>query len=150
MKKTLVCSFVFASLCLGCSQSEKAEQKDSEHVKTMNVIDPELQKWVGHYKGITPCITCSAFCDGCEGTTVEIYLKSDQSFQLRRTPNSETQKAEEYQGHFAFEDSGKLKIQLQGVKERNQLIFGQDYVEVIDVKSGASYRDFPDFQLVKI
>ena len=149
MKRTLVGAFVFASICLGCSQAEQGKQNESADVKSIKVMDPQLQKWVGHYKGITPCITCSAFCDGCEGTTVEIFLNPDQSFKLLRTPNSQSNKAEKYAGHFSFEDSGKLKIHLNGVNERNQLIFGQDYIEVIDVKSGTSFMDFTDFQLVK-
>ena len=46
MKNTLLCSFVFASLCLGCSQSEPDPKSREASTKSIKVIDPELQKWV--------------------------------------------------------------------------------------------------------
>lgn len=147
MKKTLLCSFVFASLCLGCSQSKQAEHSTSEIEKSIKAVDPQLQLRVGQYRGITPCVTCPTFCDGCEGSIIDLKLNHDQSFELVRTANSGNKKSETFNGKFVFNDDGKLQIQLHGVKERNLIVWGQNYVEVIDPNSG---RPFEDFQLEKL
>lgn len=55
-----------------------------------------------------------------------------------------------YAGNFSFLDNGKVKIQLQSVKERNQLILGDGYVEILETKTGSPYQFFEDFQLDKI
>ena len=150
MKNTLLCSFVFASLCLGCSHSELESKAGEASTKSIKVIDPELQKWVGQYHGITPCITCSTFCDGCEGTTIELNLLQDQTFKLVRTGNSGKKKSEAFEGKFSFEADGKIKIQLNGVTERNIIVWGQDYIEILDTKSGLPFEAYEDFQLEKL
>ncbi|MBO7705865.1 MAG: copper resistance protein NlpE N-terminal domain-containing protein, partial [Acinetobacter sp.] len=119
MKNTLLCSFVVARLCLGCSQSEPDPNSGEASTKAIKVIDPELQKWVGQYKGILPCAACTSFCEGCEGMTVDLDVKENQTFKLVRTSNSGHNKPEVYEGRFVFTDNGKLKIQLNGISERN-------------------------------
>ncbi|WP_336930867.1 copper resistance protein NlpE N-terminal domain-containing protein [Acinetobacter tandoii] len=150
MKKTLLCSFVFASLCLGCSQSKQAEHSTSETEKSTKAVDPQLQLWVGQYRGITPCVTCPTFCDGCEGSTIDLKLNQDQSFELIRTANRGNKKSETFNGKFAFNDDGKLQIQLYGVKDRNLIVWGQNYVEVINPNSRRPFDAFEDFQLEKL
>jgi len=149
MKNTLLSSFVFASLCLGCSQSEPDPKSGEASTKSIKVIDPELQKWVGQYKGILPCAACTSFCEGCEGMTVDLDVKVDKTFKLVRTSNSGHNKPEIYQGKFVFADNGKLKIQLDGVSERNKILWQQGSVEVLDTKTGLSYEAYLDFELVK-
>lgn len=149
MKNTLLSSFVFASLCLGCSQSEPDPKSGETSTKSIKVIDPELQKWVGQYKGILPCAACTSFCEGCEGMTVDLDVKVDKTFKLVRTSNSGHNKPEIYQGKFVFADNGKLKIQLDGVSERNKILWQQGSVEVLDTKTGLSYEAYLDFELVK-
>ena len=149
MKNTLLSSFVFASLCLGCSQSEPDPKSGEASTKSIKVIDPELQKWVGQYKGILPCAACTSFCEGCEGMTVDLDVKVDKTFKLVRTSNSGHNKPEIYQGKFVFADNGKLKIQLDGVSERNKILWQQGSVEVLDTKTGLPYKDYSDFELMK-
>ena len=83
MKNTLLCSFVFASLCLGCSQSELDPKSGEASTKSIKVIDPELQKWVGQYKGILSCAACTSFCEGCEGMTVDLDVKEKIQLTFR-------------------------------------------------------------------
>ncbi|ALV73895.1 MULTISPECIES: copper resistance protein NlpE N-terminal domain-containing protein [Acinetobacter] len=149
MKNTLLCSFVFASLCLGCSQSEPDPKSGEASTKAIKVIDPELQKWVGQYKGILPCAACTSFCEGCEGMTVDLDVKENQTFKLVRTSNSGHNKPEVYEGRFVFTDNGKLKIQLNGISERNTVLWQQGSVEVLDTKTGLPYKDYSDFELMK-
>lgn len=150
MRKSLLCSFVFASLCLGCSQSEQAKHSTSETKKSIKAVDPQLQLWVGQYRGITPCVTCPTFCDGCEGSTIDLKLNEDQTFQLVRTGNIGKKKTEAFSGKFTFNDDGKLQIELRGVKERNIMVWGQNYIEVIDSHTERSFDAFADFQLEKL
>ena len=149
MKNTLLCSFVFASLCLGCSQSEPDPKSGEASTKAIKVIDPELQKWVGQYKGILPCAACTSFCEGCEGMTVDLDVKENQTFKLVRTSNSGHNKLEVHEGQFVFTDNGKLKIQLNGISERNTVLWQQGSVEVLDTKTGLPYKDYSDFELMK-
>jgi hypothetical protein len=149
MKNTLLCSFVFASLCFGCSQSEPDPKSGEASTKAIKVIDPELQKWVGQYKGILPCAACTSFCEGCEGMTVDLDVKENQTFKLVRTSNSGHNKPEVYEGRFVFTDNGKLKIQLNGISERNTVLWQQGSVEVLDTKTGLPYKDYSDFELMK-
>lgn len=146
MKNTLLYSFVFASLCLGCSQSEANPKSREASTKSIKVIDPELQKWGGQYKGILPCAACTSFCEGCEGMTVDLYVKENQTFKLVRASNSGHNKPEV---QFVFTDNGKLKIQLNGVSERNTVLWQQDSVEVLDTKTGLSYEAYLDFELTR-
>lgn len=150
MKNTLLSSFIFASLCLGCSQSETDPKSGEASSKSIKAIDPELQKWVGQYKGILPCAACTSFCEGCEGMTVDLDIKEDKTFKLVRSSNSGHNKPEIFQGKFVFANNRKIKIQLQNVKERNQLILGDDYVEILETKTGLPYQSFENFQLDKL
>lgn len=149
MKNTLLCSFVFASFCLGCSQSEPDPKSREASTKSIKVIDPELQKWVGQYKGILPCAACTSFCEGCEGMTVDLDVEENQTFKLVRTSNSGHNKPEIHEGKFIFVDNGKIKIQLDGVSERNTVLWQQGSVEVLDAKTGLPYEAYLDFELTK-
>ena len=152
MKKALLTSFVAASISFGCSnQTTEPEQKTSA-VKTDQgqTSDPKLQAWVGKYEGIIPCATCISRCEGCDSMGVDLELHPDMSFKLVRTSYSTQSAAEVYTGHYEFLDGDKLKIQLNEVKDRNILVLGADYTEIIDTKSGQPYAAYPDFQLEKI
>jgi len=157
--KTLLTSFVFASLCLGCSQAEDHSKTQSlaapQTQKTIDTqlsttIDPQLQQWVGSYRGIVPCNTCLSYCDGCEGNKIELTIHPDQSFELVKTNLNGENQPESFKGHFSFSDDQKLKIQLSEVKERNILILGNDFTEIIDTKTNLPFQQATDFQLDKI
>ncbi|MBJ8451829.1 copper resistance protein NlpE N-terminal domain-containing protein [Acinetobacter bereziniae] len=150
MKKRLLSSFIFASVMMGCGQHEQALKDEKASSEVKKPLDVQLQKWVGHYKGTLPCAGCVTFCDECNGMTVDLKIYADQTFRLERTSNSDHNKHELYAGNFSFLDNGKVKIQLQSVKERNQLILGHSYVEVLETKTGLPYQFFEDFQLDKI
>lgn len=63
---------VFANLCLGCSQSELDPKLGEFSTKSIKLINPELQKWVGQYKGILPCAAYTSFYEGGEDMTVDL------------------------------------------------------------------------------
>ena len=134
-------------MCLGCSQSEPDPKSGEASTKAIKVIDPALQKWVGQYKCILPCAACTSFC---EGITVDLDIKEDKTFKLIRASNSGHNKPEVHEGQFVFTDNGKLKIQLNGVSERNIVLWQQDSVEVLDTKTGLSYEAYLDFELLKV
>ncbi|MFT4022111.1 MAG: copper resistance protein NlpE N-terminal domain-containing protein [Acinetobacter sp.] len=150
MKKALFVSVVFASVGWGCHQNEQSTHQDKSVKKASQVVDPKLQQWVGHYQGVLPCAACISHCPDCDGMGVDLIIHPDQSFKLTRTSYSEHNKPEILTGTFMFSDAGKLKIQLKNVKERNTLILGNGYTEIIDIQSGASYPAYQDFQLHKI
>lgn len=150
MKKRLLSSFIFASLMMGCEQHNPATNDEKASSEVKKPLDAQLQKWVGHYKGTLPCASCVTFCDECNGMNVDLNIHAYQTFRLERTSNSDHNKHELYVGSFSFLDNGKIKIQLQNVKERNQLILGNDYVEVLETKTELPYQSFEDFQLAKL
>ncbi|OTU19985.1 copper resistance protein NlpE N-terminal domain-containing protein [Acinetobacter pittii] len=150
MKKRLLSSFIFASLMMGCDQHDPATNNEKASSEVKKPLDAQLQKWVGHYKGTLPCAGCVTFCDECNGMNVDLNIHADQTFRLERTSNSDHNKHELYVGSFSFLDNRKIKIQLQNVKERNQLILGSGYVEVLETKTGLPYQSFEDFQLDKL
>ncbi len=150
MKKRALSTFILASVIMGCSQNDPNPEQEKVGTEVKPSIDPLLQKWIGHYQGILPCAGCITFCENCDGMTVDLKIHADQTFRLERTSNSDHNKHELYVGNFSFMDHGKIKIQLQHVKERNQLILGDDYVEILESKTGVPYQAFEDFQLDKL
>lgn len=70
MKKTLLSSFIFASLMIGCDQHDPAINTEKAGSKVNKPLDFQLQKWVGHYKGTLSCASCVTFCDECNGMNV--------------------------------------------------------------------------------
>ena len=81
--------------------------------------------------------------------TLSLDVKEDKTFKLVRTSNSGHNKLEIFQGKFVFTDNGKFKIQLNGVSERNTILWQQDYVVVLDTKTGLLYETYLDFELMR-
>ncbi|NIE98212.1 hypothetical protein F3J02_17285 [Acinetobacter sp. Tr-809] len=157
MKKALLASFVFTSICFGCSQSNEAKnqsntqaQKSDVHSNKQHFVNnPEFKAWVGHYSGVVPCATCVTSCDGCLGTGVDLIIKADQTFVLEQTNNNDNSPAKIYAGKFKFLDNDQLKIQLQGVPARNMIMLGDELTEIIDTKTQMPFDYYEEFQLAK-
>ncbi|EPF75015.1 hypothetical protein GCM10025882_01880 [Acinetobacter gyllenbergii] len=157
MKKTLLTSFVFASISLGCSQSNEAKNQSNAQAQTpdvhsnkqQSVNHPELKAWVGHYSGVVPCATCVTSCDGCLGTGIDLKINADQTFVLEQTNNNDNRPAKIYAGQFKFLDNDQLKIQLQGVPTRNMIMLGDELTEIIDTKTQMPFDSYEEFQLAK-
>jgi hypothetical protein len=81
--------------------------------------------------------------------TVDLDVKENQTFKLVRTSNSGHNKSEIHEGKFIFVDNGKLKIQLDGVSERNTVLWQQGSVEVLDIKTGLPYEAYLYFELTR-
>lgn len=157
MKKTLLTSFVFASISLGCSQSNEAKNQSHAQAQTpdvhsnkqQSVNHPELKAWVGHYSGVVPCETCVTSCDGCLGTGIDLKINADQTFVLEQSNNNDNRPAKIYAGQFRFLDNDQLKIQLQGVPTRNMIMLGDELTEIIDTKTQMPFDSYEEFQLAK-
>lgn len=146
MNKALVCSFIVASLNIACSEHPNSSTQ-AKDIQTKSAIDPKLMAWVGEYSGVIPCATCISRCPDCESMGIDLHVFADQSFKLTRTSYSGHNEPEIFTGKFDFMDHDKLKIQLINLKERNTLILGQDYLEIIDQKTQTPYQAQHDFQI---
>lgn len=155
MKKTLLTSFVFASISFGCSQSNEAKNQSNAqapdvHSNKQHLVNhPELKAWVGHYSGVVPCATCVTSCDGCLGTGIDLKINADQTFVLEQSNNNDNRPAKIYAGQFKFLDNDQLKIQLQGVPTRNMIMLGDELTEIIDTKTQMPFDSYEEFQLAK-
>ncbi|WP_151717063.1 copper resistance protein NlpE N-terminal domain-containing protein [Acinetobacter sp. TUM15071] len=157
MKRTLLTSFVFASISLGCSQSNEAKNQSNTQAQTPDIHSnkqhfvnhPELKAWVGHYSGVVPCATCVTSCDGCLGTGIDLKINADQTFVLEQSNNNDNSPAKIYAGQFKFLDNDQLKIQLQGVPTRNMIMLGDELTEIIDTKTQLPFDSYEEFQLAK-
>lgn len=153
MQKSLLTSFVIASISLGCSSENASIEKnvnDKNSIKQVKVtIDPKLQQWVGKYSGVVPCAACLSRCPECDGMGVDLTIHSNQTFKLVRTSYNGYNEPEIYEGRFKFLDQDKLEIHLIGIKDRNTLLLGRGFTEIIDTKTNQPYQAYQSFQLEK-
>lgn len=154
--KPLLASLICASLNVSCSKSAsdgslsvQAEQQRDAQVKQQQ-LQAELKRWVGHYQADTPCITCTTFCDGCDGTHVDLRLDANQHYILVQQRNAEGEEQQRAEGRFVFVDAEKNKIQLLGVKQRHLIAKSGDMTEIYDQDSGRAYASRVDFVFEKI
>lgn len=150
--KPLLASLLCASLNVSCSKSGPdnslsalAKQHVDPQAKQSAELHPELKRWVGHYQADTPCITCIEFCDGCDGTHVDLQLNADQHYILVQQRNAEGEKQQRNEGRFIFVDSEKNQVQLLGVKQRNLIVKSGDMTEIYNQETGQAYASRGDF-----
>ena len=144
----MLCVFVAASLLTACSDQSSLESNSQEKIVKPQ-IDPQLAAWVGEYSGVIPCAGCTSRCPDCESMAIDLEITPDMKFKLTRTSLSEHNEPELLTGSFSFLDEGRLKIELANVKDREKLILGQNYIEIIDTKSDQPYKAYQDFRIYK-
>ncbi|SPL69718.1 copper resistance protein NlpE N-terminal domain-containing protein [Acinetobacter stercoris] len=149
MKKTLLTSFILASVSFGCSEAHDGQKNAKDNVKIKVVTDPALSEWVGHYSGITPCANCITRCEGCEGLGIDLKINADQTYVLERSDNNNTSKPEVFAGRFHFVDPDKTRIELIGVTDRNKLGIDEGMVEFIDTQTQQYFDSYTEFELDK-
>lgn len=153
--KSLFASLICVSLNVACSKSGSdtatstltEQQRDPTLSQQKQQIDPALERWVGHYQADTPCVTCTEFCDGCNGTHVDLQIDANQHYTLVQQRNAEGEKQQRYEGRFIFVDTDKNKIQLVGVKQRNLIVKSDDVTEIYNQETGQAYSGHDDFAL---
>lgn len=154
--KPLLASLICASLNVSCSDvsddslSTLADQQNDAQMKQQQQLQADLKRWVGHYQADTPCITCTSFCEGCDGTHVDLQLDANQHYTLVQQRNAEGEEQQRDEGRFVFVDTEKNKIQLLGVKQRHLIVKSGDMTEIYDQDSGRPYASRADFVFEQI
>lgn len=143
----LLYMFIAASLISACSEQPK--QNASQANALTPEINPQFAAWAGDYSGVIPCVGCISRCPDCESMAIDLKITPDQKFILTRTSLSMQTEPEVITGTFSFLDQQQLKIELLNVKDRGQLILGNDYMEVIDTKSEQPYQAYEDFRIYR-
>jgi len=80
MKKVILIPLIATGALFGCQDTNQSQAKDK------TTLEHEMQKpiWAGSYSGTTPCLGCSSRCEDCPGMAVDLVLKANQSYELRR------------------------------------------------------------------
>ncbi|RKG51154.1 hypothetical protein D7V64_11650 [Acinetobacter cumulans] len=110
---------------VGCERaSETVKQTEAVQVKHI------VPAWVGSYSGHTPCMSCSALCEDCEGMAVKLTLNADMTYTLDRQSMSGNDVSEILTGRMLFKDEDKTELELVGVAKRNLLLVNSAKHEV--------------------
>lgn len=110
---------------VGCERaSETVKQTEAVQVKHI------VPAWVGSYSGHTPCMSCSALCEDCEGMAVKLTLNADMTYTLDRQSMSGNDVSEILTGRMLFKDEDKTELELVGVAKRNLLLVNSAKYEV--------------------
>ena len=110
---------------VGCERaSETVKQTEAVQVKHI------VPAWVGSYSGHTPCMSCSALCEDCEGMAVKLTLNAEMTYPLDRQSMSGNDVSEIFTGRMLFKDEDKTELELVGVAKRNLLLVNSAKHEV--------------------
>ena len=108
----------------GCDNQSNEMPKADQKAQVQKHIVPA---WVGSYAGNTPCMTCSALCEDCEGMSVKLSLHENMTYTLDRVSNSGNDTSALLHGKMQFKGEEKTQLELISVQSRNLL-----YVNVSD------------------
>lgn len=155
MQKLIVIPLVALSTLIGCEQQKSlttfnkngTNSNDSIHSETK--IIEAVPDWVGKYQGTTPCMGCTSRCEDCPGMSVDVQLKSDQTFVLNRISLSGHNEIETLKGHFKFNDHDSKIIELSGVANRNLILIDLEHhlLEIREDLTAKGFIEFKDFSL---
>lgn len=141
MQKSIFIPLVAVSAILGCSDQSKniSESDSASSAMSQQVIVPE---WVGKYQGNTPCLSCSAYCEDCEGMHVALLLKADHAYELTRISASGNDQNQVITGVFKFNSPEQRQIELMGVSARN-LIFVDLERHILEIRQDQTADAYP-------
>ena len=111
---------------VGCERASETTVKQTEAVQVKHIVPA----WVGSYSGHTPCMSCSALCEDCEGMAVKLTLNADMTYTLDRQSMSGNDVSEILTGRMLFKDEDKTELELVGVAKRNLLLVNSAKYEV--------------------
>lgn len=151
MKNRILIPLFASSVLLGCQESNQTNTKTSE-VKDKLMEKKIIPQWVGHYQGTTPCMGCFSRCEDCPGMAVDVELKDDMTYVLKRESLSGHNEIETLQGKIVFKDSAQTKLELLNVQTRNQLFVDLEnkMLEIRVDKTAEPYQAQNDFLLEQI
>ena len=148
MKNRILIPLFASSVLLGCQESNQTNTQVSE-VNDKLVEKKIIPQWVGHYQGTTPCMGCFSRCEDCPGMAVDVELKDDMTYVLKRESLSGHNEIETLQGKIVFKDSAQTKLELLNVQIRNQLFVDLEnkMLEIRVDKTAEPYQAQNDFLL---
>lgn len=148
MKNRILIPLFASSVLLGCQESNQTNTQVSE-VNDKLVEKKIIPQWVGHYQGTTPCMGCFSRCEDCPGMAVDVELKDDMTYVLKRESLSGHNEIETLQGKIVFKDSAQTKLELLNVQTRNQLFVDLEnkILEIRVDKTAEPYQAQNDFLL---
>lgn len=151
MKNRILIPLFASSVLLGCQESNQPNTQVSE-VNDKLVEKKIIPQWVGHYQGTTPCMGCFSRCEDCPGMAVDVELKDDMTYVLKRESLSGHNEIETLQGKIVFKDSAQTKLELLNVQTRNQLFVDLEnkMLEIRVDKTAEPYQAQNDFLLEQI
>jgi hypothetical protein len=151
MKNRVLIPLFASTVLLGCQESNQTKTQVNE-LKDGLTEQKVIPKWVGNYQGTTPCMTCSSRCDGCAGMAVDIELKDDMTYVLRREGLNEDDHGgiETLTGKILFKNPEQTQLELLNVKNRNLLLVDLDnqQLEIRVDQTAEPYQAKNDFTLV--
>lgn len=148
MKNRILIPLFASSVLLGCQESNQTNVQVSE-VNDKLVEKKIIPQWVGHYQGTTPCMGCFSRCEDCPGMAVDVELKDDMTYVLKRESLSGHNEIETLQGKIVFKNSAQTKLELLNVQTRNQLFVDLEnkMLEIRVDKTAEPYQAQNDFLL---
>ncbi|MDY6455969.1 copper resistance protein NlpE N-terminal domain-containing protein [Acinetobacter faecalis] len=148
MKNRILIPLFASSVLLGCQESNQTNTQVSE-VNDKLVEKKIIPQWVGYYQGTTPCMGCFSRCEDCPGMAVDVELKDDMTYVLKRESLSGHNEVEMFQGKIVFKDSAQTKLELLNVQARNQLFVDLEnkMLEIRVDKTAEPYQAQNDFLL---
>ena len=151
MKNRILIPLFASSVLLGCQESNQPNTQVSE-VNDKLVEKKIIPQWVGYYQGTTPCMGCFSRCEDCPGMAVDVELKDDMTYVLKRESLSGHNEIETLQGKIVFKDSAQTKLELLNVQTRNQLFVDLEnkMLEILVDKTAEPYQAQNDFLLEQI
>ena len=151
MKNRILIPLFASSVLLGCQESNQPNTQVSE-VNDKLVEKKIIPQWVGYYQGTTPCMGCFSRCEDCPGMAVDVELKDDMTYVLKRESLSGHNEIETLQGKIVFKDSAQTKLELLNVQTRYQLFVDLEnkMLEIRVDKTAEPYQAQNDFLLEQI
>ncbi len=151
MKNRILIPLFASSVLLGCQESNQPNTQVSE-VNDKLVEKKIIPQWVGYYQGTTPCMGCFSRCEDSPGMAVDVELKDDMTYVLKRESLSGHNEIETLQGKIVFKDSAQTKLELLNVQTRNQLFVDLEnkMLEIRVDKTAEPYQAQNDFLLEQI
>lgn len=137
MKKVLLIPLMATGALFGCQDTNQSQAKDQ------SVVEQKVQAalWVGSYSGTTPCMGCFSRCDECPGMAVDLVLKQDLTYELRRESLSGHNEVEVLKGRMQFKDSEQTQLALLNVKKRN-LIFVDLEHQILEIREDLTAKPY--------
>lgn len=151
MKKPLLIPLIASSVLLGCQDSKQSTTENKTQTDSILQHKITVAKWVGEYKGTTPCMSCISRCEECPGMAVDLVLNQDQTYTLKRESLSGHNDVEILTGRFRFSNQDQSKLELIQVKTRHLIYVDleQQLLEILKDNTGHTYASEADFILEK-